>query len=245
MKKVLITGITGMIGKHLSSMLRDKGYEVAGFSRATSSSRYQNSKGDYLFYQGDIMDRKFLKEVWTDWNPDIVFHLAAQAYNGESWKAEDSTYLLNIQGSRNVFESCLAYSPNARIIPACSSAAYGLVDEDLLPLDEDRTPLQPISPYGVSKACMEMMARQFHLNYGLDIVLPRLFIHVGPDHPTVTAIQKFASQLAGIFPGRQEPVMMGGNLDASRDFMDVSDGVRALVLLAEHAKSGNLYSICT
>jgi GDP-4-dehydro-6-deoxy-D-mannose reductase len=245
MKRALITGITGMIGKHLASELSKKGYLVAGFSRATSSSRYQQTNVSYHFYQGDIMDRGFLKEVWTDWNPDIIFHLAAQAYNGESWKAEDSTYLLNIQGSRNVFEACLAYSPDARIIPACSSAAYGLVDSGQLPINEDSTPLQPISPYGVSKACMEMMARQFHLNYGLDIVLPRLFIHVGPDHPPVTALQNFARQLASIHLGKQEPVMQVGNLDSSRDFVDVRDGVRALILLAEQAKAGTLYNICT
>lgn len=245
MKRVLITGITGMIGKHLANLLTELGYQVAGFSRATSSSRYLETNGRDRFYQGDIMDRNFLKEVWTDWNPEIVFHLAAQAYNGESWKAEDSTYSLNIQGSRNVFEACLAYSPNARIIPACSSASYGLVPADLLPIDEDRTPLQPISPYGVSKASMEMMARQFHLNYGLDIVLPRLFIHVGPDHPPVTALQNFARQLARIYLGKQKPEIQVGNLESSRDFVDVRDGVRALCLLAEKAEAGSLYNICT
>ena len=191
MKKVLITGITGMIGKHLAKSLHQKGYEVAGLSRATSASRYLIEKPFYKHFQGDILDEKFLRNVWKSWQPDLVYHLAAQAYNGESWNAEDTTYLLNIKGSRNVFETCREYSPKARIIPACSSAEYGFVPEDMIPINEDITPLKPITPYGVSKAAMEMMARQFHLNFGMDVVLPRLFIHVGPDHhPSQTMLRK-------------------------------------------------------
>ena len=234
-----------MIGKHLSQLLLREGYEVAGFSRDTSASRYNIEADGARYYQGDILDRKFLKTVWLDWKPELVVHLAAQAYNGESWKAEDSTYLLNIQGARNVFDACLEYSPEARLIPACSSAAYGLVPEALLPLQEDRTPLQPMSPYGVTKASMEMMARQFHLNYGLDMVLPRLFIHVGPNHPPVTALQNFARQLAAIQLGMQAAELKVGNLQSSRDFVDVRDGVRALLLLAEKGDSGATYNICT
>lgn len=245
MNKVLITGITGMIGKHLAKCLHDKGYQVAGLSRATSASRYVIEKPFYKHYQGDIMDVKFLRKVWKDWQPDLVFHLAAQAYNGVSWEAEDTTYQLNIQGSRNVFETCLELSPKARVIPACSSAAYGFVPDNMIPIKEDLTPLKPITPYGVSKASMEMMGRQFHLNFGLDVVLPRLFIHVGPDHPPVTALQNFARQLASIKLGIQEPIMRVGNLTSSRDFVDVRDGANALIVLAEKGISGETYNQCT
>ncbi|WP_426431345.1 GDP-mannose 4,6-dehydratase [Winogradskyella sp. HB-48] len=244
MKKVLITGVTGMIGKHLAKSLNNNGYQVAGLSRATSASRYELKSNDYKHYKGDILDVKFLREVWSDWKPDLVYHLAAQAYNGESWRAEETTYQLNIKGSRNVFETCLELSPNARVIPACSSAEYGFVPDNMIPINEDKTPLQPITPYGVSKAAMEMMARQFHLNFGLDVVLPRLFIHVGPDHPPVTALQNFARQIASIKLGLQEPVMKVGNLSSSRDFVDVRDGVEALILLAEKGKSGEVYNLC-
>lgn len=245
MKKVLITGITGMIGKHLASLLQAEGLEVFGISRATSSFRYADHNMPYQHFSGDILDVKFLREVWTKVNPDLVYHLAAQAYNGESWKAEDTTYHLNIQGSRNVFEVCRDITPKARIIPACSSAEYGMVPDDMLPIQEDKTPLRPITPYGVSKAAMEMMARQFHLNYSMDVVLPRLFIHLGPDHPPVTAIQNFARQLAAIRLGKQSPVIRVGNLNTSRDFVDVRDGVRALWILAKKGVSGEVYNQCT
>jgi GDP-4-dehydro-6-deoxy-D-mannose reductase len=245
MKRVLITGITGMIGKHLAKVLQEEGYEIAGLSRATSASRYMIDKPFYQHFQGDILDVKFLRRIWKDWQPELVYHLAAQAYNGESWKAEDTTYQLNIKGSRNVFETTMEYTPKARVIPACSSAEYGIVPDHMIPIDEDHTPLQPITPYGVSKATMEMMARQFHLNYGMDVVLPRLFIHVGPDHPPVTAIQNFARQLASIKLGLQKPVMKVGNLESARDFVDVRDGAKALALLAVKGQSGQVYNQCT
>lgn len=233
-----------MIGKHLANVLSDQGYEVAGISRATSAARYITERPFYKHYKGDISDIKFLKGVWKDWQPDLVYHLAAQAYNGESWRAEDTTYQLNIQGSRNVFETHMEFTPKARIIPACSSAEYGFIADEK-PIIEDITPLRPITPYGVSKAAMEMMARQFHYNYGMDIVLPRLFIHVGPDHPPVTALQNFARQLASVKLGLLEPVIKVGNLESARDFVDVRDGVRALALLAEKGISGECYNLCT
>jgi len=245
MKKVLITGITGMIGKHLAKLYVKEGFEVGGISRATSASRYFNESLDYKHFAGDIMDVKFLEEVWQKFNPDLVFHLAAQAFNGESWKAEETTYSLNIQGAHNVFETCRKFSPKARIIPACSSAEYGIVPDDMIPIDEDKTPLHPITPYGVSKAAMEMMARQYHLNYNMDFVLPRLFIHVGPEHPPVTALQNFARQLAAIKLGLQKPVIIVGNMETARDFVDVRDGVKALYLLSQKGISGEVYNQCS
>lgn len=243
--EILITGITGMIGKHLANILLENGCEVAGISRATSASRYVREAPPYKHYTGDILDTGFLARVWQDFQPDVVYHLAAQAYNGASWEAEETTYALNVTGTRNVLQACREHSPEARVIPGCSSAEYGFVPEHMIPIKEDTTPLQPITPYGVSKAATEMMARQFHLNYEMDVVLPRLFIHVGPDHPPATALQAFAMQLAKIKLGQQEPVMRVGNLSASRDFVDVRDGARALWLLAQTGVSGEVYNLCS
>ncbi|TKJ38119.1 MAG: GDP-mannose 4,6-dehydratase [Planctomycetes bacterium B3_Pla] len=243
--RVLITGITGMIGKHVTNLLLENDCEVAGISRATSASRYVRQKPAYKHYLGDILDVNFLARVWKEWKPQLVYHLAGQAYNGESWDAEDTTYELNITGSRNVLNACKRYCPNARVIPACSSAEYGFVPDEMLPIKEDMTPLRPVTPYGVSKACLEMMSRQYHLNYGMDVVIPRLFIHVGPDHPPVTALQNFAMQLASIKLGQKDPVVKVGNLDSSRDFVDVRDGAKALWLLANKGKSCEVYNLCT
>jgi GDP-4-dehydro-6-deoxy-D-mannose reductase len=115
----------------------------------------------------------------------------------------------------------------------------------MVPINEDKVPLRPVTPYGVSKSAMEMMARQFHLNYKMDFVLPRLFIHLGPDHPPVTAIQNFARQLAAIKLGLQPPVIKVGNLESARDFVDVRDGVKALWVLAGKGVSGEVYNLCS
>jgi GDP-4-dehydro-6-deoxy-D-mannose reductase len=243
--RVLITGITGMIGKHVANLLLENDCDVAGISRATSTARYVREKTAYRHYLGDILDTNFLARVWKEWKPELVYHFAAQAYNGESWEAEDTTYELNVTGSRNVLGVCKQHSPDARVIPACSSAEYGFVLANMIPIREDVTPLRPITPYGVSKACLEMMSRQHHLNYSMDIVIPRLFIHVGPDHPPVTALQNFAMQLAAIKLGQQDPVVKVGNLDSSRDFIDVRDGAKALGLLAEKGQSGEVYNLCS
>ncbi len=243
MTKVLITGITGMIGSHLANYVQEQGCEVAGISRATTAFRMQSHrKLPWKHYAGDILDVVFLEKAMKDFQPDVVFHMAAQAYNGQSYEAEQTTYALNITGAWNVYNAVRYNAPNARIIPACSSAAYGaaLTDD---PVNEE-SPLKPVTPYGVTKATMEMMGRQFCLNYGLDVVLPRLFIHVGPNHPPLTAIQNFGRQVAAIKLGLQEPVMHVGNLTTSRDFIDVRDGAAALWTLAQKGVKGEVYNIC-
>ncbi|MBI5470709.1 MAG: GDP-mannose 4,6-dehydratase [Ignavibacteriae bacterium] len=234
-----------MIGTHLAELYLKKGCEVAGISRATSSSRLSNGALPWKHYAGDILDENFLARVWSDYKPELIFHLAAQAYNGLSWEAEDSTYALNIAGARNVFKVTRKTAPDALLIPACSSAEYGIVAPESLPIDEDNTPLHPITPYGVSKACMEMMGHQFCLNYKMRFMFPRLFIHVGPNHPPATALQAFAMQLAAIKLGKLPPIIKVGNLETSRDFVDVRDGVRALDILASKGEVGHIYNICS
>ena len=135
--RVLITGITGMIGTHLAATLAKNGCEIAGISRATSASRHNIQPKPYVEYLGDILDRSFLKSVWQSWQPELIYHLAAQAYNGASWEAEESTYAVNIEGSKNVLQTCRDFSPDARIIPACSSAAYGRSADASSPLKEN------------------------------------------------------------------------------------------------------------
>lgn len=241
--RVLITGITGMIGSHLAELLQKQNHEVAGLSRATSSLRMvSHKKLPYKHYAGDILDVNFLDKTMKDFRPDWIFHMAAQAYNGQSYDAEQITYALNITGAWNVYKVALQNVPDAVVIPACSSAAYGaaLTDD---PVNEE-SPLKPMTPYGVTKAAMEMMGRQFCLNYKQKVILPRLFIHVGPNHPPLTAIQNFGRQLAAIKLGQQQPVLHVGNLTTSRDFIDVRDGVRALALLAEKGTPGEVYNIC-
>ena len=192
----------------------------------------------------DILDRDALGEVMERVKPELVIHMAAQAFNGTSWQIEETTHQTNYLGTYNVLRACRRIVPEAKVLLACSSAEYGDVKPEDNPLIEAR-PLRPITPYGVSKVATENLGYQYFSNYRMAVCLPRLFIHVGTGHPPATAIQNFARQLALISQGKLPPVMKVGNLESARDFIDVRDGVRAMMLLLDHGVFGQPTNVCT
>lgn len=240
--RVLITGITGMIGMHVANACRKRGYETFGIARNSVESRLKAVQ-DPSIIRCDVLDRDNLMKVFNKVKPDIVFHFAAQAYNGYSWDCENLTHLTNITGTVNLLRCAREVVPDAKIVLACSSAEYGDITIEDCPLKEDRL-LKPITPYGVSKLATEALGHQYFCNYGMKIYLPRLFIHVGTGHPPATAIQNFARQIAMMKKGKQEPVMKAGNLDSSRDFIDVRDGVEALMIILDKGKPGVPINVC-
>ena len=241
--KALITGITGMIGSHFASRLQNANWTVFGIARNSASSRLEHTNKPNIS-RVDITDRDSLREVFEKTKPDLVVHMAAQAFNGYSWACEELTQHINIVGTRNVLKCCQEYAPEAPVILACSSAEYGNVVPEDCPLNEDRL-LRPVSPYGVTKLATEALGYQYFSNYGMKIFLPRLFIHVGTGHPPATAIQNFARQLALISKGETENKIYVGRLDTARDFIDVRDGVDAMLLLLDRGNPGEPYNICT
>ena len=241
--KALITGITGMIGGQLAPLTSALGYETFGIARFSAASRMAAIQDQNVF-RCDILDRDALERLMAKIKPDLVIHLAAQAYNGLSWQMEDITHLTNYTGTLNVLKACRRLVPEAKVVLAGSSAAYGDVKAEDAPLKEAR-PLKPITPYGVTKAAIEALGYQYFKNYGMAVFLPRLFIHVGTGHPPATAIQNFARQLALISRGMAAPTIEVGNLATARDFVDVRDGARAMLLVAEKGTPGDPINICS
>jgi len=241
--RVFITGITGMIGSHFAKATRAKGWETWGGARNSASSRLA-AIPDPSVLRCDILDYHELEAIFHRLKPDIVIHMAAQAFNGASWNCEDITHLTNYQGTVNVLRCCRKIVPQARVLLACSSAGYGNIKPEDCPLQEERL-LQPFSPYGVSKVAVECLGFQYHANYGMAVYLPRLFIHVGTGHPPATAIQNFARQLALIAKDKAPPVIKVGTLETARDFIDVRDGVAGMMLLLESGPPGRPINICT
>jgi GDP-4-dehydro-6-deoxy-D-mannose reductase len=239
----LITGITGMVGSHFANATRARGWNTVGVARFSAASR-QAAVDDPAVIRCDITDHRNLAAVFQKARPDVVIHMAAQAFNGMSWAMENYTYQANVTGTLNVLQCAREFAPKARVLIACSSAEYGDVQPADCPLVEDR-PLRPITPYGVTKVATELIGYQYFKNHGLQVFLPRMFIHVGTGHPPATAIQNFARQLALISRGRIEPVLRVGNLDSARDFIDVRDGVEAMMLLLEKGRPGVPVNICT
>lgn len=240
--KALVTGSTGMIGSHFVREFRRRGWAVAGLARSSASSRLHDSH-DYPVRRFDMLDRGAIDRVLREEAPDVVVHMAAQAFNGSSWESEETTYQANVMGTLNVLGAVRRHCPRAKLLLACSSAEYGDVRPEECPLPEDR-PLRPLTPYGVTKVATECIGRQHFSNYGMPVYLPRLFIHVGTGHPPATAVQNFARQLALIARGKAPPLIKVGRLDTARDLIDVRDGVEGMLLLLEKGPPGTPVNIC-
>jgi GDP-4-dehydro-6-deoxy-D-mannose reductase len=241
--KTLITGITGMVGSHIARATTSLGWPTCGVARNSASSRL-SALPDPSVIRCDILDRDALEDLVKAIRPELVVHMAAQAFNGTSWQSEDTTHLTNYQGTVNVLRAVRKHVPCAKVLLACSSASYGDIRPEDCPLKEERL-LRPVSPYGVSKASTEALGYQYHANYGIPVYLPRMFIHVGTGHPPATAIQNFARQLALIARGRAEAVLKVGNLSSARDFIDVRDGVAGMMMLLQKGRPGEAVNICT
>jgi GDP-4-dehydro-6-deoxy-D-mannose reductase len=232
-----------MIGSHFARETKQRNWPTYGIARNSASSRMAAEQDPNIF-RYDILDRDALEDAFKQVEPELVIHMAAQAFNGISWKTEESTHFANYQGTVNVLRASQSFAPKAKVVLACSSAEYGDIKPSDCPLVEDRL-LKPITPYGVSKVATENLGYQYFSNYSQEIFLPRLFIHVGTGHPPATAIQNFARQLALIAKGRLEPIVKVGNLESARDFIDVRDGVAGMMLMMEKGIPGDPINICT
>ena len=244
--RVLITGITGLIGSHLADYLLELGgIEVFGFKRWRSSeANIGHLRGRVALLEGDVEDPFSVAAAVERAAPERIFHLAAQSYPGESWAAPAATLHVNLMGTLNMLEAARRLAPHARIHLAGSAAAYGLIRPHEVPIGEDRL-LRPLSPYGVSKAAQEMLGYQAFQAYGQQIYLTRSFIHIGPRQDQRPAAQTFARQIAEAEAGLRPPVVEVGNLDARRDFLDVTDAVRGLWALVERGVPGEVYNLCS
>lgn len=243
MKKAIVLGCTGMVGGCFTQRLADLGWDVTGVARHTALGRHVPAH-PYAFVGCDILDRENLEAVFRRVRPDLVVHMAAQAFNSVSWDSERYTYLANVEGTLNVVSALRAAAPEAQLVLACSSAEYGDGANPAGPTAEE-APLRPITPYGVTKVAVECMGHQHFRNHGLRVYLPRMFIQVGTGHPPATAIQNFARQVALIKAGLAEPVVRTGRLDTRRDFLDVRDGVEGILAMLERGEPGEPVNVCS
>lgn len=243
--KVLITGITGFAGSHLADYCLSRGgLEVYGMVRWRSrTENIEHLQGKVELVECDLRDATSTRSVIEDIRPDHIFHLAAQSYVPTSWRAPSESLTTNVIGQLNILEAVRKANHGCRIQVACSSEEYGMVHESELPIKEDN-PLRPLSPYAVSKVGQDLLGYQYHMSYKMDIVRTRGFNHTGPRRGPVFVVSDFAKQIADIEKGHKEPVMYTGNLEASRDFSDVRDIVRAYFLSLEKGKPGEVYNIC-
>ncbi len=244
--RVLITGMTGFVGSHLTEFLLARGgIEVFGIERWRSKTdNIDHVKHRFQMYECDIRDASSVRKVIADVKPDQIFHLAAQSFVAASWTAPSETLATNILGQLNLLEAVREGKLSPRIQIAGSSEEYGLVHEEELPITETN-PLRPLSPYAVSKVAQDLLAYQYAQSYGMHLVRTRAFNHTGPRRGEVFATSNFAKQIALIEAGSQEPVVRVGNLEARRDFTDVRDIVQGYWLALERGEPGEVYNLCS
>jgi GDP-4-dehydro-6-deoxy-D-mannose reductase len=241
MKKLaLVTGAEGFIGSHMVRFLHSKGWNVVG-SHGSASAAFPKLK-NLQFIQCDLRNGQRVTQVLSEFQPTHIFHLAAQSLPTLSWSDPVTTFESNIMGSLYLFEGIRRLKRPPVIVSACSSAEYGHVHESEIPVTEDQ-PLRPLHPYGISKVCLDLLAREYFLDYKIPAVNIRLFNTTGPGK-TNDAPSDFVRQLVRIKKGLMAPVIEVGNLKPQRAFLDVSDTVRGFYLAAMKGKHGEAYNLC-
>lgn len=250
--RVLITGITGMVGSHLADFLLDQtDWVVYGMCRWRSPLdnvshllERANLRDRLIFLDGDLRDYVSLQQVIKLSRPDYVFHLAAQSYPLTSFSAPLDTYDTNIIGTERLLEALRNQDGLNPIIHVCaSSEVYGRVPKEKIPIGEECS-FHPASPYAISKVGTDLVGR-FHAEaYGQKVMTTRMFTHTGPRRGDVFAESSFAKQIAMIEAGQIKSVINVGNLDSLRTWSDVRDAVRAYYMLVTvNPQSGAYYNI--
>jgi len=241
--KALITGMTGFIGSHLAEFLLEKDMEVAGTVwDKVELKNVEAVKDKVKILECDIRDSERVAEIINDLQPDRIYHLAAQSFPTVSWDEPKRTLETNVIGTSNLFEAVRKMELDTTILVACSSAEYGFVSEKEVPVKESHL-LLPLHPYGVSKVGQDLLAYQYHQNFGIKTVRARIFNTTGP-RKTKDVCSDFTGRIVEIEKGKAKKMLVG-NLEPKRDITDVADVVNALWLLCEKGNMGDVYNVCS
>lgn len=240
--KVLITGITGFVGSHLTDLLLSEGYQVSGIALTGDLTNLSPIHQPISLVCADIRNAKEIADILAEVKPDHIYHLAGVAFVPDAEADPTIVYDINVLGTLNLLEAARSTHLSAKILIVGSGEVYGHVPEAALPVNEEY-PLKPTNLYGVTKACADMMAYQYATAYTMPVVRVRPFNHIGPRQSEQFVCSSFAKQIVEIEQGIRKPLLHVGNLEARRDFTDVRDVVRAYSTLLEKADGGEVYNI--
>ncbi len=233
--RVLITGVNGFLGRHLCRYLKaqEEVVEIWGVDIG-------GEKGDCSeFFAGDIVDEKMMAGLIRQMNPTHIIHLAGTF----GTNLVQDIYRINVLSMSALLEAVKNYGQGVVIVATGSAAEYGFVTSDNLPVQEN-TPCLPAMPYGISKLLATQLALHYQRLYNVNITLVRPFQLIGPGISERLAPGAFASQIKQVIKNGSGEVKVG-NLQSSRDFLDVVDAVHALWVLCQKPAPGEIFNLCS
>jgi len=251
--KVLITGVGGFAGSHLADYVINNGLaEIFGIVRDVEKNENIRSREKSIrLFECDIVEFQSIFRVLKEVKPDIIFHLAGQAFVPSSFEHTAETFKVNVIGPINIFEAVKAADIAPRIVVVTSGEVYG----ETVGLSKVHTEISiphPVNPYAASKTSIDYIAQTYKTYEGLNIVIARPFNHTGPRQKPSFVCSSLARQISLALKNNTHPVIQIGNVKPRRDFTDVRDVVRAYWLLGTVSNdkdfifnicSGNIFSI--
>jgi GDPmannose 4,6-dehydratase len=255
MKRALITGVNGMDGSHLADLLLDKGYEVYGVERRSSSKNRINTAHleeaeNFQFITADLTDQNSLYRALKSSEPDEVYNLAAQSFVGASWSIPQQTSDVNGIGVLRILEAIREYQDDTgnkiKFYQASTSEMFGKMVEN--PANEE-TPFYPRSPYGVAKLYAHWMVKNYRESYDMFACSGILFNHESERRGIEFVTRKISDGIAQISKGLEDIIMLG-NLESKRDWGYAPDYVEGMWLMLQQDEpddyvlaTGESYSI--
>ncbi len=231
-KRALITGITGQDGSYLAELLLDKGYEVIGMVRRSSTLNFEriaHLQERITLVPGDLLDEVSMINLLREHRPNEVYNLAAQSFVQTSWGQPVLTGETTALGVTRVLDAIRIVDPEIRFYQASSSEMFGKVQA--VPQSEE-TPFYPRSPYGVAKLYGHWITINYRESYDLHACSGILFNHESPRRGLEFVTRKISNAVARIKLGQQDELRLG-NLDAQRDWGFAGDYVEAMWLMLQ------------
>lgn len=228
-KKLLVTGLNGFVGRHLQALLAT---EPDALWRLIAPKPH------------DLLDCTSLDTWLQDECPDAVIHLAGQTFVPEAFRDPQRTLQVNLLGTLNLLQALKRRGFCGTFLYVSSGDVYGQVGEANLPISEELAP-RPRNPYAVSKVSAELLCQQWSYSEPWRIIVARPFNHVGSGQGEAFVISSMAGQLVRVRQGLQSAQLEVGDVDVTRDFLDVRDVLQAYLALLEHGRSGEIYNVCS